>query len=178
MRRYYGLGIRALQSSNGESTARQSLPRGTPARRNQSMRRKMIVALFALLVATVVSARDHSYEKGKILSMDSSPCGMAEKSNKTIAGEVLGTDADHKNTQEVLCPEYVVQGEHVLYHVRPDDTKHPVLLPVGEDAEFRISKDKMMLRVRESSDEKEHSYSVVSMTPHDADPAVAQTGSK
>jgi hypothetical protein len=136
------------------------------------MRSKLVFAFLPLLAVTAASAKDHSYEKGKIVSMDSEACGTAEKSNKTIAGEVLGTDADHKNTQELLCQEYVVQGEHVLYHIRPEDTKHPALLPVGETAEFRINKDKMMLRVLESDDQKEHSYSVVSMTQHDADPPV------
>jgi hypothetical protein len=136
------------------------------------MRSKLVIAVLPLLFATVGSAKDHSYEKGKIVSMNSEACGTAEKSNKTLAGEVLGTDADHKNTQQVLCQEYIVQGEHVLYHIRPEDTKHPTLLPVGETAEFRIDKDKMMLRVLESADQKEHSYSVVSMTQHDADPPV------
>ena len=40
----------------------------------------------------------------------------------------------------------------------------PVLLPVGERAQFRIQKDKMLLQV-EDVDEKEREYSVVSMTP-------------
>jgi hypothetical protein len=133
------------------------------------MRYRIVFALLPVLAATAAFAKDHSYEKGKIVSMDSSACGMAEKSNKTVAGEILGTDADHKNTQEVLCQEYVLQGEHVLYHIRPEDQKHPALLPVGEDAQFRVDKDRIMLRVPESSDDKEHAYTVVSMTQHDAD---------
>jgi hypothetical protein len=132
------------------------------------MKHHLMIALLPALLAIPASAREHSYEKGKIISMDSEPCGTAQKSSKTVAGELLGTDADHQNTQEVLCQEYVLQGEHVLYHIRPEDTKHPTLLPVGEVAEFRIDKDKIMLRVPESSDEKEHSYTVVSMTQHDA----------
>ncbi len=38
------------------------------------------------------------------------------------------------------------------------------MLPVGEKAQFRIQKDKMLLQV-EDVDEKEREYSVVSMTP-------------
>ena len=142
------------------------------------MKHYLLLALLPLVVAIPASARDHSYEHGKVISMESQPCGMAEKSSKTVAGEILGTDADHKNTQQVLCPEYVLQGEHVLYHIRPDDTKHPVLLTVGETAEFRIDKDKIKLRMQES-DDKERSYSVVSMTQHDAPSGdVALSGSK
>jgi hypothetical protein len=39
-----------------------------------------------------------------------------------------------------------------------------VLLPVGQKAQFRIQKDKMLLQV-EDVDSKEREYSVVSMTP-------------
>ena len=52
----------------------------------------------------------------------------------------------------------------MIYRIRPRDEKHPVLLPVGEKAQFRIHKDKMLLRV-EDADDKEREYSVVSMTP-------------
>ena len=52
----------------------------------------------------------------------------------------------------------------LIYRIRPRDEKHPVLLPVGEKAQFRIHKDKMLLRV-EDADGKEREYSVVSMTP-------------
>jgi hypothetical protein len=52
----------------------------------------------------------------------------------------------------------------VIYRIRPRDEKHPVLLPVGQKAQFRIQKDKMLLQV-EDGDSKEREYSVVSMTP-------------
>jgi hypothetical protein len=39
-----------------------------------------------------------------------------------------------------------------------------VLLPVGETAQFRIHKDKLLLRVPEA-DGKEREYFVLSMTP-------------
>jgi hypothetical protein len=37
-------------------------------------------------------------------------------------------------------------------------------LPIGETAQFRIEKDKLILRVPEAND-KEREYTVVSMTP-------------
>ena len=67
----------------------------------------------------------------------------------------------------MLCPEYTLQSERVTYRIRPKDEKHPVLLPVGEKAQFRLDKDKMMLRV-EDIDSKEREYIVVSMTPRDS----------
>jgi hypothetical protein len=58
----------------------------------------------------------------------------------------------------------VLQADHVTYRIQPKDDKHPVLLPVGETAQFRIHKDKMLLRVPEA-DGKEREYIVLSMTP-------------
>lgn len=141
------------------------------------MKRYMLLAALPVFLAMPASARDHSYERGKIVSMDSQACGTAEKSSKTVAGEILGTDADHKNTAQVLCQEYALQAEHILYRIRPEDTKHPILLSVGEVAEFRIDKDKIKLRMEES-DDKEHSYTVVSMTQHDAEDKLALSSSK
>jgi hypothetical protein len=77
---------------------------------------------------------------------------------------MLGTDSGSKKTQEVLCQEYILQAERVIYRIRPRDEKHPVILPVGEQAQFRLEKDKMLLSV-EDLDGKVREYIVVSMTP-------------
>jgi hypothetical protein len=118
-----------------------------------------------LLFAGTCFAKDHpDYQKGIVLRMDSTSCGMQEKGSKTVAGEILGTDGEHKKTQELLCQEYVVQADRVVYRIRPKDDKHPALLPIGETAQFHIRKDKLILRVPEA-DGKEREYIVVSMTP-------------
>lgn len=125
----------------------------------------VIVAVLGLAAAISVQAKNApSYEKGVLLQMDSESCGYAEKDGKTLAGEIFGTDGQHKNTKQVLCQEYVLQTERITYRIRPKDDKHPALLPVGETAEFRIHKDKMLLRVPEA-DGKEREYTVVSMAP-------------
>lgn len=128
------------------------------------MKRTLILA-GVLFAAVSVHAKDKpAYERGTLLQMDSTSCGYAEKDNKTLAGEILGTDNQHKKTEQVLCQEYTLQTDRVTYRIRPKDDKHPTLLPIGETAEFRIHKDKLLLRVVES-DDKEREYIVVSMTP-------------
>jgi hypothetical protein len=127
-----------------------------------------------LLFASVCVAKEHQYEKGTLIRMDSTSCGMQEKGSKSLAGEVLGTDAQNKKTQEVLCQEYVLQTDKLTYRIRPKDDKHPTLLPIGETAQFRIHKDKMILRVPEA-DGKEREYVVVSMTPRQDSPTQAAT---
>jgi len=133
---------------------------------------------FCLVLTVAMSAfakEPKPYQTGKLLQMDSVQCGMAEKDAKSFAGEMLGTDSGSKKTHELLCQEYVLQSEHVIYRIRPRDEKHPVLLPVGEQAQFRLQKDKMLLRV-EDLDNKEREYIVVSMTPRsDSSTADAST---
>jgi hypothetical protein len=128
------------------------------------MRSKMMLCVMLVLASAAYAREPKLYQTGKILQMDSVQCGMAEKEAKSFAGEMLGTDSGSKKTHELLCQEYVVQGQKVIYRIRPRDEKHPVLLPVGEQAQFRLQKDKMLLRV-EDLDSKEREYIVVSMTP-------------
>jgi hypothetical protein len=128
----------------------------------------------------VYAKQKHSYQKGVLLQMESSSCGYAEKAGKTLKGEIFGTDGQHKKTQELLCQEYVLQTDRLIYRLRPRDDKHPALLPVGEVAEFRIHKDKLMLRVPEA-DDQEREYFVISMTPRSelaADRSAAKPGTR
>ncbi len=128
------------------------------------MRSKLIFCI-ALGVASAAYAKEPKvYQTGKLLQMDSVQCGMQEKDGKSLAGEMLGTDSGSKKTHELLCQEYVLESAKTIYRIRPRDEKHPVLLPVGEQAQFRLEKDKMLLRV-EDLDSKEREYIVVSMTP-------------
>src|SRR5437870_13683554 len=69
--------------------------------------------------------------------MDSVECGYDEKTGKSLAGEMLGTDSGHKKTHALLCQEYVLQSERVIYRIRPKDEKHPVL----RSEERRVGKE-------------------------------------
>lgn len=128
------------------------------------MRSKWIFCVFLGLASAGSAKEPKAYQSAKILRMDSVPCGLAEKNVKSFSGEMLGSESGNKKTQEVLCQEYSLQAERVIYRIRPRDEKHGALLPVGEPAQFRLQKDKMLLRVEEL-DGKEREYVVVSMTP-------------
>ena len=124
-----------------------------------------VVVLAAVACSPAAQARERHYQSGKVLRMDSAPCGMDQKNGKSLTGELIGTDSAHTKTKELLCQEYVLETAKVVYHIRPKDEKHPALLPINEKAQFRIEKDVMKLRV-EDADDKEREYVVVSMTPN------------
>jgi len=129
------------------------------------MRSRFVLAI--VLLASMAYAKDaQPRQSGKLLQMESVACGVDENSGKSVVGELIGTDSAHKKTHEMLCQEYILQTDKIIFRIRPRDEKHPVLLPVGEQAQFRIQKDKMILRV-EDLDDKDREYTVVSMTPRE-----------
>lgn len=128
------------------------------------MRSKAMLCILLGLASAAYAKDPKPYQTGKLLQMDSVKCGEAEKDAQSSAGEMLGPDSTNKKTQELLCQEYVLQAESVIYRIRPRAEKHPLLLPVGERAQFRLQKDKMLLRVEDLGG-KEREYIVVSMTP-------------
>src|SRR5947207_9597677 len=111
------------------------------------MRRKLVFALFLVAAVAQAQAKEKHYQSGSLMKMESTYCGTDQKNGKTLAGEMIGTDSSHMKTHELLCQEYILQTDKLTYTIRPKDDKHPALLPVGEKAQFRINKDKMMLRV-------------------------------
>src|ERR1043165_6623025 len=119
------------------------------------MRSRIFIAM--LLMAGPAYAREAKhYDSGVLLQMDSAECGMDENSGKSFAGGLSGTDGAHKKTHALLCQEYILQSERVIYRIRPRDEKHPALLPVGQKAQFRLEKDKMILRVEDGDRSEEN----------------------
>jgi hypothetical protein len=138
---------------------------------------KSKIFLVAILCASFAQAKEpKAHQSGTLLQMDSAECGVDENSGKSVVGELVGTDSAHKKTHALLCQEYLLQSDSIIYRIRPRDEKHPVLLPVGQKAQFRIQKDKMLLQV-EDVDNKEREYNVVSMTPR-ADKSTSSASSK
>ena len=128
------------------------------------MRSKWMLCALLGIAGAAYAKEPKPYQTGKLVQMDSVQCGTAEKNGKSFS----------KKTDEVLCQEYVLQSDKTIFRIRPRDEKHPVLLPVGERAQFRMEKDKMLLRVQDLDNEgldnehlgsKEREYIVVSMTP-------------
>jgi hypothetical protein len=122
-----------------------------------------------LAAASVGFARgNHNYEKGTLKEMNGVNCGWEQHGAMSVPGVLLGTDDQHSKTKQMVCQEYTLETEHITYHIRPKDDKHPRILPVGETAEYRIVKDRMYLRVPESGD-KERQFLVVSAVPNSDD---------
>jgi hypothetical protein len=122
-----------------------------------------VVFISVLIVGSTQAKNKTSYARGVLSEMQSVSCGYMQKSGPTVAGALI-TGAEHSKSRELLCQEYTLKTDRVTYRIRPKEEKHPALLPVGEEAEFRLKKDQMLLRIPEA-DNKEREYIVVSMAP-------------
>jgi hypothetical protein len=126
----------------------------------------LILAL-VLVSAVPLSADDKKKkqpERALLEKMEAVPCGAKEKGLTGLGTVWASAGITHVDSDEKLCPQYMVITDEMEYHIRPTDTKHPVLLPVGKEIEFKIKKDEMFLRVFDG-DKKMETYHVVSMKP-------------
>lgn len=128
------------------------------------MRFKVLMCVVLMCAPAAFAKEPKAYQTGTLIQMISVECGMAEKDSTGLSGGMISTDSDNKKTQKLQCQEYVLETEHVIYHIRPRNEKHAALLPIGERAEFRLQKERMLLRV-EDADGKEREYVVISITP-------------
>jgi hypothetical protein len=128
--------------------------------------KKVFITLLALLLAVPVFAREKKKhpDRAMIEKMEAVPCGAKEK-GLTGLGSIFGSvGVTHVNSDEKLCPQYMLRTDDMEYHVRPLDHKHPVLLPVGQEGEFKVKNDKLDMRVVDGDHKMRH-YQVVAMKP-------------
>jgi len=124
---------------------------------------KPLVAMFALFLAVPAFASGKKHQdRAMIEKMEAVPCGAKERGLTGLGSVFASIGATRVDSDEKLCPQYLLRTDDMEYHVRPLDHKHPRLLPVGKEGEFKISKDVMELRIPDG-DHKKRRYQVVAM---------------
>jgi len=120
--------------------------------------------LVFLIVACVTQAKEaRFYDKGTLVEMNSVECGVDTKGAEGVGGILGVDDSQHVKARQMLCQEYLLTTDRFEYKIRPKEEKHPAVLPVGGQVEYRITKDRMHLLVPEF-DQKEREFIVVSVT--------------
>ncbi len=133
-----------------------------------NVNKSLIALLLLLVVCSTALGKDKKGQRGMLESMQSVPCGAKER-GVTGVGSLFGSvGVQHVNSHEQLCAQYLLRTDEMDYHIRPLDTKHAPVLPVGREAEFKIDKDRLFLKVVDG-DKKKRAYQVVSMQPVSSD---------
>src|ERR1700744_4359363 len=110
----------------------------------------LVIGALALAMLDPRSAAAKDKKKpprGMIESMQSLPCGVKEKGLSGLGAVWGSVGVTSVSSNEKLCPQYLFRTDDLEYHLRPKDTKHPVILPIGHEAEYRIHKDEIILKV-------------------------------
>src|SRR5271170_1810506 len=142
------------------------------------MRFKIFLALVLVAVVPLSAEckKKKPVERAMLEKMEAVPCGAKQKGLAGLGTIWASAGITHMNSDEKLCPQYMVRTDEMEYHIRPADYKHPIVLPVGQEIEFRIKKDRMLVKVPDG-DGKERAYQVVAMKPANSDENAQQHSS-
>ena len=116
-------------------------------------------------------------ERGMLEKMEAVPCGAKQKGLSGLGTLWASAGITRVNSNEKLRPQYLLRSDEMDYEIRPIDLKHATILPVGQEGEFRIKKNEMLLTFQEGSDRKTRSYQVVGMNPNKPDNDQARSSS-
>jgi hypothetical protein len=136
-----------------------------------NIKSKFVLSL-VLVSAIPMSAHDKKKdggERGILEKMEAVPCG-AKQTGLSGLGTFWGSAGiTHINSNEKLCPQYLLRTDQMDYEIRPIDLKHATILPIGKEGAFKIKKNEMILIMSDGSDQKPRNYEVVSMHPASPD---------
>jgi hypothetical protein len=139
-----------------------------------------ILLATVLVMAVPLSAggkKKHVQERAMLEKMEAVPCGAKQRGLTGLGSFWASVGVTSVNSNEKLCPQYLLRTDEMDYKIRPIDLKHAVILPIGHEIVFKIQKDKMLLEDPDG-DKKMRSYEVVSMEqskPADSPSAKAST---
>lgn len=129
------------------------------------------LTLVLVLSSGAAAKKKKPPDRGMLEKMEAVPCGAKERGLTGLGALYGSVGVTHVNSDEKLCPQYLLRTDEMEYHIRPVDGKHPVILPIGHEGEFKIKKDHLYLKVPDG-DRKTRAYQVVAMKPLNSGPDV------
>jgi hypothetical protein len=136
-----------------------------------NVRTSLIAALSLVLAASPIAAgkdkKKHA-QRAMLESMQAVPCGAQQRGLTGLGSVFASIGVEHVNSHEQLCPQYLLRSDEMEYHIRPLDMKHAALLPVGQEGEFKVKKNRLILKMADG-DKKARAYQVVAMQPSNSE---------
>jgi hypothetical protein len=128
----------------------------------------IVVLVLAAIPLSVAGKKKTQPERAMLEKMEAVPCGARERGLSGVGSLWASAGITHVNSNEKLCPQYLLRTDEKEYEIRPTDGKHPVILPIGHEGEFKIKNNHMFLTV-EDGDRKTRTYEVVSIKQINSD---------
>lgn len=123
----------------------------------------IVAAIFLSALPAFGGQKKKGQERAMIEKMEAVPCGAKQRGLAGVGSFWASLGVTAINSDEKLCPQYLLRTDDMEYHIRPMH-KHPILLPIGKEGEIKIKKDVMVMRVPDG-DHKKRLYQVVAMKP-------------
>ena len=131
----------------------------------------VLAVALTLLATTPVYAggkKKNQQERAMLEKMEAVPCGAKQRGLSGLGSFWASVGVTAVNSNEKLCPQYLLRTDDMDYRIRPMNLKHPEVLPIGHEIVFKIKKDRMLLKVPDG-DKKMRAYEVVAMEPASSD---------
>ena len=95
--------------------------------------KNQFVLLLVLATAIPLSAHDKKKdgERGTLEKMEAVPCGAKQTGLAGLGTLWASAGITHINSNEKLCPQYLLRTDDMDYEIRPMDLKHATILPIG-----------------------------------------------
>jgi hypothetical protein len=124
----------------------------------------LALVVVAALPVTADSKKRKQPDRAMLEKMDAVPCGAKQKGVTGLGSIWASVGITHINSDEKLCPRYLLRTDDMEYEIQPTEKKHPAVLPVGQEVVFKIKNDCMTVKCPEG-DKKTRTYEVVAMKP-------------
>ena len=129
-----------------------------------------LIVTMAMSMPLMARVKKHP-DRALIEQMEAVPCGATEKGLTGLGSIFASVGVTKVNTNEKLCPEYLLRTDDMEYHVRPLDRKH-LILPVGHEGELKISHNIIKMKIVDG-DHHMRAYQITSMKQIDHPNAAA-----
>jgi hypothetical protein len=140
----------------------------------------VLLAVILIVVAPISAGanKKKAPERAMLEKMEAVPCGAKQRGLTGLGSFWASVGVTAVNSNEKLCPQYLLRTDEMDYRIRPIDLKHPAILPIGHEIVFKIKKDRMLVQDPDG-EKKMRSYEVVAMEPaNNAENASAKPGAQ
>jgi hypothetical protein len=129
----------------------------------------LVLVFISALPLSAGDKKNQDVKRGMLEKMEAVPCGAKQRGLSGLGTLWASAGITHVNSDEKLCPQYLLRTDQMDYEIRPTDLKHATILPVGQEAQFKMKKNEMVLTVPEAGVRKLQSYEIVAMNPNNSD---------
>ena len=119
--------------------------------------KRTLLCIFLLAFPVFLSGQTHSQQQGTIIRMRMTDClGPQHGFMATMSG-------GGKMEPGLLCPEYVLIGDKVVYVISGKSSDQ--LRPLAEEKRFRLQKNEMLIRIDDAAKESHFHIKAMVLRP-------------